>query len=230
MNGHAVFDLDGTLVDSVPVCADILNAMLADRGAALRLTHAQSRPHVTRGGPDMVAALLGPWCGDVGLAIGEFRERYAAEPTPPGSLYPHARQALSALGERGIGLAVCSNKPQHLCEKVLGDLQLAGFFAAVVGTGPGVPLKPDPAGLALALSRAGGSSARACYVGDSELDHELARRARVPFVMLTHGYGDYDRDWPGTVRVGGFATLAATVGNLLVGDRTPLPRFADAPG
>lgn len=223
MNGHAVFDLDGTLVDSAPLCAAILNAMLAERGASFQLSTDETRPHVTAGGPAMVAALLGPHCSDPAREIGEFRDRYAATPTPPSSLYPGARQALAELAGLGIGTAVWSNKPQELCDKVLGDLGLVGCFAAIVGTGPHVPLKPDPTGLDLALARAGGARGHACYVGDSELDHEAAALAGLPFILLTHGYGRYDRPWPGAVVADGFAAVPALVAAILARPLTPSP-------
>jgi phosphoglycolate phosphatase len=197
MIGHAVFDLDGTLVDSAPAIADILNAMLEDRGEARRLELDQVRPHVTAGGPAMVTALLGARCGDPAAALAEFRARYAAAPTPPGSLYPGAREALAALARAGVGLALFSNKPRALCEKILRDLDLFPMFSAVIGAGPGVPLKPDPTGLDLALDAGGGARDRACFVGDSEADYALAMRAGVPVVMVAWGYGEAGRAWPG---------------------------------
>lgn len=188
--GHAVFDLDGTLIDSVPVMADVLNAMLADRGAPIRLTHPDVRPHATAGGVAMIAALMGEYRGDLSRTVGEFRERYAAGPTPPDSLYPGVREGLARLARRGITLAICSNKPQNLCEKVVRDLDLAPMFGAVVGTGPDVPLKPDVTGLDRALALTRGARARGVFVGDSAVDHELASRANMPFILVTYGYGD----------------------------------------
>ena len=112
-------------------------------------------------------------------------------------------------------LAVWSNKPQYLCDKVFADLAMTDLFAAVVGTSDDVPLKPNPTGLDRALAAAGGSRATACFIGDSDVDYEAARRAAVPFVMVTHGYGDYARPWPGAVIVDGFGAVEAEVTRLL---------------
>lgn len=206
-----VFDLDGTLIDSAPLITDLINAMLADRGAGRRVTIAETRPHVVAGGRRAVAALLGDHAGDPDLAMAEFRERYAATPTPAGSLYPGAGRALAALAGAGFGLAVWSNKAQELCDKVIAELGLRPLFGAVVGTGPATPLKPDPRGLDLALAGAGGGRAACCYVGDSEVDYEVARLAAVPMVMMTHGYGDYRRAWPGAALAASFGQLPAIV-------------------
>ena len=133
------------------------------------------------------------------------------------SLYPGAREALTALSEAGATLAVWSNKPQHLCEKVFADLGLTASFAAVVGTSADVPLKPDTTGLDRALALAGSDVAHACFVGDSDLDYEAARRAGVPYIMVAHGYGDYDQSWPGATTVAGFSGISSAVRSLLPG-------------
>jgi len=211
MIGCAVFDLDGALVDSVPHFTIILNAMLADRGAATRLTDPEVRPHATAGGRPMIAGLLGETCGPIDVALGEFRERYGAMPTPADSLYPNVRETLAALKSADIALAVWSNKPQGLCDKVIDDLDLRRLFDAVVGSGPGVPHKPDPTGYDLALAGAGGTRARSCFVGDSEPDYRAAQLAGAPFIMLTYGYGDYTRDWPGAALVSDFADVAPII-------------------
>lgn len=192
--GHAVFDLDGTLVDSVAQFTAVLNAMLSERGIVDILSPDAVRPHATMGGLAMIEGLLGRRCGDPADALAEFRARYGAAPTPADSLYPGAIEALESLRRDGVTLAVFSNKPQHLCEKVLGDLGLVGLFDAIVGSGPGVPHKPDPAGLDLALERTGGTRSRCCYVGDSAPDHALARAAGVPMVFVAWGYGEPPRE------------------------------------
>ena len=210
-----MFDLDGTLVDSVPLFVDILNDMLADRGAGRKVSPKQTRPHVTAGGPAMVAALLGAECGDVGQAIADFRTRYRARPTPADCLFPGVREGLTDLYARGVGLAVFSNKPQSLCEKVLTELQVDHLFGAVVGTGPGIPLKPDPTGLDEALARIGAARARCCYVGDSDADYALALGAGVPLVMVTYGYGDGPAAWSEASLAHDFAGVPDLVERLL---------------
>jgi phosphoglycolate phosphatase len=186
---HVVFDLDGTLVDSVGVCTSILNGMLAERGSDRRLSTSEVGGFVSIGGTAMVSGLLGDDCGDPEMEIRAFRELYSSLPTPPGSLYAGAAEALAALREAGASLTICSNKPQPLCEKVLTDLDLARHFDAIVGSAPGLPRKPDPAILHHTLKDAAAGLDRCCLVGDAGPDYQLARRAGIPFILMTHGYG-----------------------------------------
>jgi phosphoglycolate phosphatase len=212
---HAVFDLDGTLVDSVPIIARILSEMLAERGSKLRATHDTVRPHATAGGLAMVRAILGEVCGDEAAALTEFRRRYATSPTPKDSLYPGVREGLDRLSRGGATLAVWSNKPQYLCEKVLVELGLAESFAAIVGTSAEIPLKPDPKGLDLVLTQAGGSRSSACYIGDSEIDYLAAKRAGVPCVIVSYGYGDLTHVGSSAGRANDFAEATACVEDIL---------------
>jgi phosphoglycolate phosphatase len=185
-----VFDLDGTLVDSAFVCVDILNGMLADRGSVRKIHPAHAKPYFSLGGPRMVKALLAEECGDPDVEIVEFRSRYADLPTPTASLFAGVRDGLHALSAAGHRLAICSNKPQPLCDKVLTDLHLAQLFEVIVGARAGYRPKPATDLLDLALLSLRVPADAALYVGDSEIDHELAGAAGIPFHFVTYGYVD----------------------------------------
>ena len=190
MSYDIVFDLDGTLVDSVPVCASIVNAMLVDCGGAARVSWAETREQISVGGARMIAALMGEHCGDSGRAIAEFRERcYLQIDTPASCLFPGVREGIEQLAGWGYRLSICSSKPQNLWRwKVLCDLGLADRFAVIVGSQPNRPAKPDPALYTDLLALIGGDLARSCLVGDSALDHALADRAGASFILAAYGY------------------------------------------
>lgn len=185
---YVIFDLDGTLVDSCGVCVTILSAMIADRGVDHSIDPVGARQYMSRGGRDMVSALLGPAGVDADADLVDFRARYSGHRTPAGSLYPGVAEGLERLHALGLELAICSNKPQGLCEKVLEDTGLAPYFRVVVGGQSGLRPKPAPDLLTAVSQRLGCAPEQCVYVGDSELDHDVARAAGMAFCFMTYGY------------------------------------------
>lgn len=205
-----IFDLDGTLIDSAVVCTGILNDMLRDRGSTRVIRASDAHPYMSLGGGELVASMLGNDCGDPDVELMEFRSRYAARPTPADSLFEGVRDGLEVLATSGIALAVCSNKPQHLCEKVISELGLAHAFPVVVGGGPDRRPKPAPDMLEMTLRSLGASRDDAILVGDSKVDHGAAVACGVAFRFVTYGYAG---GWsaPGITKFDKFADLVGTI-------------------
>lgn len=188
MKSPVIFDLDGTLVDSCAICVEILSDMLAERGSTHAIDPIGARPWMSVGGQRMVAALLGPACGDPEAEIAEFRRRYAEKQTRRDTLFPHVASGLAQLAEAGHPLAICSNKPQNLVEKVLADTALAPLFKSVVGARAGLAAKPAPDLVVAVLGELGRDAADCIFVGDSEIDDAAARGLGMPFLFVTYGY------------------------------------------
>jgi phosphoglycolate phosphatase len=189
---HILFDLDGTLVDSVRLTCAIINAMLADRGIAFAADPATARVMDAIGGEAMIAAVMGPHCRDPKQEIAEFRARHADAQTPSDLAFPGVARALAALADAGIGMGICSNKPQILCEKILTDLSLLVHFGSIIGARPDLPRKPAPDGARLALAALGADQATTLYVGDSAVDVATARAAGLAIALVGWGYGIND--------------------------------------
>lgn len=185
---HVIFDLDGTLVDSCRACMTIVEQMLADRGVPRRLDERRARTLISRGGKPLVRGLMGDACLDADADLAEFRSRYAHSRTPETDLYPQVRQGLEQLVQAGLSLAICTNKPQNLCDSVLRDTGIAPLFDCVVGGREGLRAKPEPDLLGLALDRLGASASQCLFVGDSEVDHEVAHALAMPFLFAAWGY------------------------------------------
>lgn len=190
----AIFDLDGTLADSAPDIAAAFNAALVEAGHA-----AFSVPVVTamvgEGARKLVERALiahgvAAGAADVGRLHARFLAHYDAHPCVHTKLYPGARDALDALAADGWRLAVCTNKPEPLAVQVLDALGIAPLFGAIVGGRDGVPLKPAAAMVHLALAGLSGAGARAVFIGDSHADLAAARAARLPVILMAHGYSD----------------------------------------
>ncbi len=188
---HVVFDLDGTLVDTLGICMQVANEMLIYRGHAPSVTPAEARKTISIGGATMIAAFLGSAGRDPEADIREFRSRYTDSPTPPDSLFPGVRAGLDELAAAGYRLSICSSKPQLLCEKVLEELGIGQRFAAVVGGDAVKHPKPHPEHFDHILRLAGGSRGQSVYVGDSEVDLALAHNVGVPTVLAAYGYGNF---------------------------------------
>lgn len=190
MNRAIIFDLDGTLVDSCYVCVGILQQMLRERGSDVVIDPVHARSFMSHGGEKMVAGLLGPACIDPAGDLAQFREIYARTTTSTGALFEGVAEGVAALAGKGFRLAICSNKPQILCEKVLADTGLDQHFEVVVGGRADVRPKPAPDLLDHTLALLGCDAGSCVYVGDSELDHATALQRAVEFHFLSYGYAD----------------------------------------
>lgn len=212
MRRYIIFDLDGTLVDSSAICIGILQEMLEERGSTRQLDPAEGTRFMSLGGEQMVRALLGRECGDPVFELADFRARYSRCKTPAHSLFDGVPSGLRQLRRAGYELAICSNKPANLCTKVLDDTGLSPLFSVVVGGNTGLRPKPAPDLLNSTLAQLGVSADLCMFVGDSELDHEIAINALIPFFFMSYGYAE-----PGWRPDRGqtFAAFVDLVGHLL---------------
>ena len=183
------FDLDGTLVDSASLVGEILNSMRREKGLD-PLGPDVYRTWSSRGGTHLVGNALAVGPERAGPLVDEFRRRYFQLPTPAESVFPGAREMLRCLTNSGRRLAICSNKPQRLCHKVLEETHLIHFFHAIVGGDTLDKAKPDPKPLRYALSCLEARTETALMVGDSVVDQQTATAAGVRFGFFAGGYDD----------------------------------------
>ena len=187
----AVFDLDGTLIDSIGDIADALNATLAARGLPA-LPQDRIKQMVGAGVPELVRrglAAHGVEPGEIEPFVRELIALYSAQPAARTRLYDGGAELLASLAARGMKLGICTNKPQAITEQVLSELGIASYFEAVVGVRPDVPVKPDPAMLRTALDALGVAAPDAVMIGDSASDVGVARALGVPVIVVRSGYG-----------------------------------------
>ncbi|MEJ2123897.1 MAG: HAD-IA family hydrolase [Alphaproteobacteria bacterium] len=97
-------------------------------------------------------------------------------------------EILQYFREAGVKMAVCTNKMQTVTDIILRDLDLAKYFDAIIGARDGLPVKPDPAALFLALEQLGVEAQQAVMVGDSDADAGAAKAARMPVILSSLGY------------------------------------------
>ena len=184
-----VFDLDGTLVDSVPDIAAAVNRLLAARNLA-----PLSNPVVAA----MVGDGLQPLIDRVFAAHGttpdaaaadEYLHDYEANVAVDTVLFSGMADALHTLQKDGWRLAVCTNKPENAARMLLDALGVASLFSAIGGGDSFAARKPDPLHLRETVAAAGGTASRALMVGDHRNDVLAALGCAIPAIFAGWGYG-----------------------------------------
>lgn len=182
-----VFDLDGTLVDSLADIHAAINTALILEGAA-PLSRTQARSFIGHGIPHLVAEAAK--ARDLPRAAlprleAEMIRAYMDISQPQTTIFAGVIPVLAALQAQGHDLALCTNKAMAPTRRLLAQLDLARFFPHVIGGDSLSSRKPAPAMLHAALAPFGGQG---LFVGDSEVDAQTAVNAAQPFALFTQGY------------------------------------------
>ncbi len=188
-----MFDLDGTLMDSVPDLAAAVDSMLAQLGRAPAGIE-RVRDWVGNGSRVLVRRALAGSYEHAGIdedetdaALALFMQAYADSHALT-SVYPGVRECLDWLAARDVALAVITNKPAQFVAPLLEEKGLGGYFGWLVGGDTLPQQKPDPAALFWVMEKAGATPAESLFVGDSRNDVRAADAAGVRCVGLTYGY------------------------------------------
>lgn len=186
----ALFDLDGTLIDSREDLAFAVNLTRQDFGLAPKSVEAVVKC-VGEGVRILIQRAIPerPELWDEMLV--HQRKHYGDHLLDRTKLYPGVKETLQALGNAGWKLGVVTNKPSAATLKILEGLGVLSCFEAVVGGGDCPALKPDPAPLLLAAQRMGVELAPQDWmVGDNFTDLEAGARAGVRRCYCRYGFGD----------------------------------------
>lgn len=199
MTEAIVFDLDGTLIDSMADIALSVNRMRDSFGLApLELPEIAA---MTGNGAVMLTtrALKGTGC-DVDEGVRRMKDFYNASPVVSTTLYPGVKEGLEKMRAAGIHLAVVTNKPTGPAMKILETLEVANLFDRLWGGDSGVPLKPDPTAL-LAFQQEWKAAKERCWMaGDHYTDLGAGRQAGFKRAFCKWGYGEvreesFDREF-----------------------------------
>ena len=194
--GHAiravVFDLDGTLLDTLADIARAMNTVLARRGFPEHPVDAY-RAMVGSGLTKLAERAL-PSGRDrlVAECARELRDAYARAPVVETRPYEGVGDLLEALAARGYRLAVLSNKADELVRRIVPSFFADGTFAAVNGHVDGVPPKPDPTSALELVGRLGVEPVQAVLLGDSDVDMKTALNAGLDPIGAAWGFRGAD--------------------------------------
>lgn len=187
------FDLDGTLIDSLPDLAVAVDAMLLELGKPAA-GEAKVGDWVGNGSHKLIERALHDALGNmpdaeyVAMAHARFLHHYAEAPSARTRVYPGVHEALAALRERGIIVALITNKPQAFIAPILESMELADYFDLTLGGDSLSRKKPDPAPLLHVAEHFKVAPAHCLMVGDSRHDIEAGKRAGFRTLAVPYGY------------------------------------------
>ena len=208
-----LFDVDGTLFDTLPSLAAANNLVLKQAGlreVSTPLLRAALNEGLRAMFRKSIALQMVPVDTELATALeNEFLQQYMQDWLAAATLYPHLPDALSMLKQLGLKLGICTNRDRASTEYLLAQSRVAEFFELIVGLGDAPHPKPAADPLLLALERMGGTAAEALFVGDSSIDATCARLTHVRFAGHLGGYAVKPEDLEPNVFVfSDYGTLA----------------------
>ena len=192
LSGWAVFDLDGTLVDTLGEIHLALNRVLSRHGRN-GLERDVVRDLVGNGPKTLMERAWSRTGSDArgsepALLADEYSREYDRNPVGMSRPYPGVHEGIQRLIQSGWLLAVCTNKHGNAARALVRDLGWESWFR-VVASGEESFRKPDPRPLRFAFQKMGAGFGRHLFIGDSEIDLKTAQNAGVEGIFLEHGYG-----------------------------------------
>ena len=185
-----LFDLDGTLLNTIDDLADAGNWVCVQHGWPT-FTVEQFKHMVGNGIPKLIERFSPESARtpeQLAATLAEFTARYDAHKEDKTASYPGIPELLDALKAEGIQTAVFSNKADSLCGKIIEHYFGAGNFSIIRGNRPGVPTKPDPTGVYSLMKDLGAETGSTLFVGDSDVDILTGHNAGLPAMGALWGF------------------------------------------
>ncbi|MGD0361377.1 MAG: HAD-IA family hydrolase [Bryobacteraceae bacterium] len=184
-----IFDLDGTLIDSKLDLAHAANAARGHMGMP-PIDNERVYSYVGNGAPVLMRRVLGAEASEAQVqeALEFFLEYYRDHMLDYTVLYPGVRESLDRLRDAGVRMAVLTNKPVRISRAILDGLGVGGHFRQVYGGNSFEFKKPHPIGVEKLIAECGAAPDTTMMVGDSSVDMETARNARVKSCGVTYGF------------------------------------------
>ena len=198
-----LFDLDGTLIDTAPDLMNAHNHVMKKFGYETRSTD-EIRNLVGKGAASMIGRSM--WnqakqelkkIDDEEIKsqmVKEFIDYYGKNIANESKLINGVKDFLVWCKKKGISMAVCTNKTEHLAIDLLKQIKIYDFFEYVAGYNTFEYCKPDPRHLTSVVEILQGDVKKTIMVGDSETDAESAKAADMPFILVEGGYTDKNPD------------------------------------
>lgn len=211
-----LFDLDGTLLDTLADLLTAVNHALSELGFPPR-TLPEMRRFVGNGAAEQLRRALGEHATEerVARALPLYKAYYCAHSQAQTRPYDGVCELLASLRAAGVRVAVVSNKPDEAARPLV-EHYFSGLYELAMGETPARRRKPAPDMVDAALAALGADKARAVYIGDSEVDVETAKNAGLACICVSWGFRDASQ-----LRAAGAETIvssAAALEALLLGE------------
>ena len=189
MEKFAIFDLDGTLLNTIEDIANACNYALNKQGFPIHSVNPY-RYFIGSGVMNLIKMALPEASRNDETAIllkKDYDEYYSIHAKDNTSPYPGILKTLKKLNEAGVGMAVLSNKP-HLSTLELVDIYFPGLFNVVFGQRDGIPHKPDPGTVYEIIKLMNATKSKGFYIGDTSIDIETGKNAELVTVGVLWGF------------------------------------------
>ena len=193
-----IFDLDGTLLDTLKGITDAVNLTFKDLGYNVQHDYVTAKSFIGSGAMEFVKrAMKGmDLTFEEADKIGKrFLVNYQKLQKGASSPFLGVNELLIDLKKNGYKVAIASNKPQSLLDEIVDDKFPNIEFDVRFGQRKDVPVKPDPTVINIIREMLNVSKEECLYVGDSEYDYLTARNAGIDSMIVKYGYGFYDKDF-----------------------------------
>lgn len=188
-----IFDLDGTLLDTITDIRRAINDALSACGFTYSYSKRECHSLVGDGADTLIHRALGEFDNDANFKrlkseyMPRYKEYQGAHTKPFNGIVP----TLKYLKDKGVILGVCTNKPDELAHIILSNFFPADFFDAIYGVKEGEKPKPDPHNVLKIMDEFSLDSSNTVFVGDSLPDLLTANNASLPLALCLWGYGNY---------------------------------------
>ena len=193
---HLIFDLDGTLLDTIEDIAFAINLALEQCGYPQRFNRESARYLIGDGAEALIRRALKEKGSDL-QAFNEIKpiymELYRIHQVEHAHPYEGLVEVLTKLRDAGFSFYCVTNKPDALAHTILDMHFGKGFFKEILGAKPSLKVKPDPEGVHFVMKKHGLNPEECLYVGDSHVDVETAHNAGLPCGLCLWGY---ETDYP----------------------------------
>ena len=184
----AVFDLDGTVLNTIGGLTHAVNAVLERNGIPVK-SKAQVQAMVGNGTRKLIERSLGEGADPalIEKVFAEYKEFYRDNCSYDTFPYDGITEMLQALNDAGVKCAVVTNKPDAPA-KTLIEEHFGGLICETHGNVPEVPVKPDPTFVFEVMKNAGVQPSEACYIGDSDVDIRTGKNAGIDYISVDWGF------------------------------------------